>query len=42
MCLPIFYDEANTPSCGHQTLFEYYARVIAKQSKVELGEHAVF
>jgi divinyl chlorophyllide a 8-vinyl-reductase len=36
------YDEANTPSCGHQTLFEYYARVIAKQSKVELGEHAIF
>lgn len=36
------YDAAATPSTGTQTLFDYYARVVAGEAVVERGDHAVF
>ncbi|MEM7505904.1 MAG: NAD(P)H-binding protein [Pseudomonadota bacterium] len=36
------YDADATPSTGTETLFDYYARVLAGQAQVERGEHAVF
>lgn len=36
------YDAAATPSTGSETLFDYYARVLRGEVKVERGEHAVF
>ena len=36
------YDAAATPSAGKQTLFDYYAEVIAGAQEPERGDHAVF
>jgi divinyl chlorophyllide a 8-vinyl-reductase len=36
------YDAAATPSTGSETLFDYYARVIAGEDAPERGDHAVF
>ena len=36
------YDAAATPSSGTETLFAYYARVVAGEDGVERGDHAVF
>jgi divinyl chlorophyllide a 8-vinyl-reductase len=36
------YDEAATPSTGHDTLFDYYRSVIAGGAMPERGDHAVF
>jgi divinyl chlorophyllide a 8-vinyl-reductase len=36
------YDAAATPSTGTQTLFDYYARLIAGATGPERGDHAVF
>ena len=36
------YDAAATPSSGTETLFDYYARVVAGEDAVERGDHAVF
>lgn len=36
------YDADATPSTGTETLFDYYAQVITGETKVELGDHAVF
>ena len=36
------YDAAATPSTGTETLFDYYARLIAGETIVERGDHAVF
>lgn len=36
------YDAAGTPSTGAETLFDYYRSVIAGDSTVERGDHAVF
>jgi len=36
------YDASATPSTGTETLFDYYARVLAAEASVERGEHAVF
>ena len=36
------YDADATPSTGHRTLAEHYARVLQGQERVELGDHAVF
>ena len=36
------YDAAATPSTGTQTLFDFYARVLAGAATVERGDHAVF
>lgn len=36
------YDAAATPSAGKQTLFDYYAEVIACAQEPERGDHAVF
>lgn len=36
------YDADATPSTGSETLFDYYARVIAGKASVERGDHAVF
>jgi divinyl chlorophyllide a 8-vinyl-reductase len=36
------YDAAATPSTGTETLFDYYARLIAGETMVERGDHAVF
>jgi divinyl chlorophyllide a 8-vinyl-reductase len=36
------YDAASTPSTGSQTLFDFYARLIAGASAPERGDHAVF
>ncbi len=36
------YDAAATPSAGTETLFDFYARVIAGEASADLGEHAVF
>lgn len=36
------YDAAGTPSTGAETLFDYYASVVAGESTVERGDHAVF
>jgi divinyl chlorophyllide a 8-vinyl-reductase len=36
------YDADATPSAGSETLFDFYARVIAGEASADLGEHAVF
>ena len=36
------YDAAATPSTGEETLFDYYAELIAGTAELERGEHAVF
>lgn len=36
------YDAAATPETGHDTLFDYYRRVIDGRERVERGDHAVF
>jgi divinyl chlorophyllide a 8-vinyl-reductase len=36
------YDAAATPSTGSETLFDFYARLIGGEARVDLGEHAVF
>jgi divinyl chlorophyllide a 8-vinyl-reductase len=36
------YDAAGTPSTGAETLFDYYASVIAGDAAPERGDHAVF
>ncbi len=36
------YDAAATPSTGSQTLFDFYADVIAGARRPDLGDHAVF
>jgi divinyl chlorophyllide a 8-vinyl-reductase len=36
------YDADATPSTGSQTLFDYYARVVRGEARVERGDHAVF
>lgn len=36
------YDAAATPSTGHETLFDYYARIISGEANVEREDHAVF
>ncbi|MDA8585527.1 NAD(P)H-binding protein [Rhodobacteraceae bacterium] len=36
------YDAEATPSTGTETLFDYYAEVIAKDAFVHRGDHAVF
>lgn len=36
------YDADATPSTGTETLFDYYAHLIAGETSVERGDHAVF
>ncbi len=36
------YDAAATPSTGSDTLFDFYARLLAGRSVAERGDHAVF
>ena len=36
------YDPDATPATGRDTLFEFYARVIRGEVRVDLGDHAVF
>ena len=36
------YDAAATPSTGSETLFEFYARLIASEVSIDRGDHAVF
>lgn len=36
------YDAAATPSTGSETLFDFYARLIAGEATVDRGDHAVF
>ena len=36
------YDAAATPSTGCETLFEFYARCIARGAAIERGDHSVF
>lgn len=36
------YDAAATPSTGSQTLFDYYRAVLAGETVLERGDHAVF
>jgi divinyl chlorophyllide a 8-vinyl-reductase len=36
------YDADATPSTGHDTLQEFYARVLKGEAQVERGDHAVF
>ena len=36
------YDAAATPSTGTQTLFDFYARLVAGEAGVDRGDHAVF
>lgn len=36
------YDAEATPSCGTQTLFEYYDRLVLGEEQAQLGDHAVF
>ncbi|MFO1151618.1 MAG: NAD(P)H-binding protein [Alsobacter sp.] len=36
------YDAAATPSTGHETLFDFYARCVRGEVTVERGDHAVF
>ena len=36
------YDAAATPSTGSDTLFDYYARVLSGEARVERGDHAVY
>jgi len=36
------YDALATPSTGSETLFEFYARLIAGKASIDRGDHAVF
>jgi divinyl chlorophyllide a 8-vinyl-reductase len=36
------YDAASTPSAGHETLLDYYGRLVRRETVVERGDHAVF
>jgi divinyl chlorophyllide a 8-vinyl-reductase len=36
------YDASATPSTGTETLFDFYARLIAGEASIERGDHAVF
>ncbi|WP_414833111.1 NAD(P)H-binding protein [Afifella sp. YEN Y35] len=36
------YDAAATPSYGTETLFDFYARLVTGEARVERGDHAVF
>jgi divinyl chlorophyllide a 8-vinyl-reductase len=36
------YDATATPSTGTETLFDFYARLIAGEASIERGDHAVF
>jgi divinyl chlorophyllide a 8-vinyl-reductase len=36
------YDAAATPSTGRETLFDFYARLVAGEASVSRGDHAVF
>jgi divinyl chlorophyllide a 8-vinyl-reductase len=36
------YSADDTPSTGSQTLFDFYARLIAGKASIDRGEHAVF
>ncbi len=36
------YDAAATPSAGHETLFDFYGRVVRGEASAERGDHAVF
>ena len=36
------YDASATPSTGEETLFDYYAELIAGTAELERGDHAVF
>ena len=36
------YEAESTPSTGSDTLFDFYARLIADQTDVDRGDHAVF
>ena len=36
------YDAEATPSAGHDTLRDYYARLLAGTATLERGDHAVF
>ena len=36
------YDAEATPSFGEDTLFDYYADLLAGRATAERGEHAVF
>lgn len=36
------YDADATPSTGQETLFSHYARLVARETSVNLGAHAVF
>lgn len=36
------YDAAATPSTGTETLFDFYAKLVAGEASVDRGDHAVF
>jgi len=36
------YDADATPSTGTETLFDFYARLVSGEARVDLGDHAVF
>ena len=36
------YDAQATPSTGHDTLWDYYGRVVRGEAPAERGDHAVF
>lgn len=36
------YDASATPSTGTETLFDFYARLLAGEASIERGDHAVF
>jgi divinyl chlorophyllide a 8-vinyl-reductase len=36
------YDASATPSTGTDTLFDFYARLLAGEASVDRGDHAVF
>ncbi len=36
------YDAAATPSTGSDTLFDFYARLVAGKASIDRGDHAVF
>jgi divinyl chlorophyllide a 8-vinyl-reductase len=36
------YDAAATPATGSETLFAFYARLVAGKASIDRGDHAVF
>ena len=36
------YDADATPSTGRETLFDFYAKLVAGEATIDRGEHAVF